>query len=311
MLVRGSIVLLIIALIGGIWFYGQVLKEDRVPETAGPPLSMPLDPAKTLPPASPTAVPLASPEPDVVRLLENAMSTSAAEQTYHFVMERTVSAQASAAEPTMNISVTGQHHAPDRIKGTVVLFSAGESATFDFIIIGNALYLRNHKESTWQQQDLESLAAQIIFENALLPVVQFSRETPSNPILVGEPQLHGLEVYHLRGVVLGNSEREHRPAAGTIDFWISKEDERIYRIKSEIEAARDDDLAGTDRSQLQIDYAAYGTPVLIAAPQLAEAGTFQPIDALISAIDRGTVPGRAGEPSSPSRVAHSDLLQQQ
>ena len=283
MLAKGSLLLLLVMLIGAIAFAVLSLQDDGATAPAGLPLTKPIAQAPKAP--LETAVPAqqASPQPDATQLLAKAMSTSAAERTFHFVLDKSVAALPDAPDSAMQIAVTGQFHAPDRIEGSVVLSTSADSAAIDFIIIDSAVYVRDHEDGAWQQPDIETLIAQLILDNASLAVRQFSQGAPSNPIVVDEPLLYGLPVYHVRGVLLGESEREQRPSAGTIDFWISKEDNRIYRIKS------DSDSPGSGKVQLQVDYAAFGTPVLIAAPRLAD----------------------AGNAADPLRVADSDLLQEQ
>lgn len=311
MIAKGSLLLFLIVLFIAAGLYQLAELDGRIPPPVHAPLSKPIEPAVTTPPTAITPQPPPV-QPNAARLLSKALSMSAAERTFHFVMDRQVPGMDDDQEIALRISVTGQYHAPDSLEGTIVLFSSSENSTVDFIVIGDSLYLRDHPDGVWQQPDSGSLIAQTLFENAVLPLAQFSAEELSSPVLVGESLLHGLPVYHVRSLVLRDADEvEQRMGAGTKNFWISKEDHCIYRIKSEMKVAGDDLLPGGGVSTIQIDYAAYGTPVLIAKPLLVKAKDFDPPEGVLGDIGHEDSPGLPGATSAPLRVVDRDLPQEQ
>ena len=222
------------------------------------------------------ATPQASLETDVNEILTKALSMMANVGTFHFVMDRDFFSEHEAEDLAMHIPVSGKFNAPDRVQGTIILSANEKSAILDFIIIGEELFLREKNSDTWQMIDWQSRAAQVVRENAYLPLEQFSPENFYEPVLVGEARLGGLPVYHIRSASGTLVEGQSQPDTNSIDLWIGKENHLIYRIISETGMGDPADLAINGRSRVQVDYASFGEPVLIVAPQVDTSGGFRP-----------------------------------
>jgi hypothetical protein len=223
-----------------------------------------------------TSTPEAPPGPDINAIITQALSVMANVGTFHFIMDRQFISQQGADELTVQIPVRGKFNAPDSIQGTIIVSSKNHSLILDFIIIGEELYLREQNSDYWQAMDWQSNAAQVVRENAYLPLQQLSIDNFHEPVLVGEAILGGLPVYHLRSEFISPSEGVVNPAGKSIDFWIGKEDHLIYRVLSETTHGDGEEVALNSHSKIQVDYARFGEPVLIVAPQVDTSGGFRP-----------------------------------
>jgi hypothetical protein len=191
-------------------------------------------------------------------------------------MDRRFISQQGADELMVQIPVRGKFNAPDNIQGTIIVSSNNQSLALDFIIIGEELYLREQNSDYWQMLDWQSNAAQVVRENAYLPLQHLSIDNFHEPVLVGEALLGGLPVYHVRSEFISPGEGAAKPSGKSIDFWIGKEDYLIYRVLSESTHGDGEEVPLTSHSKIQVDYARFGEPVLIVAPQVDTSGGFRP-----------------------------------
>jgi hypothetical protein len=223
--------------------------------------------------------------------------------TFHFIMDRQFISHQGADELTVQIPVRGKFNAPDSLQGTILVSSNNQSVVLDFIIIGEELYLREENSDSWQALDWQSNAAQVVRENAYLPIQQISIDNFHEPVLIGEALLGGMPVYHVRSEFISPVEGMANPAGKSIDFWIGKEDHLIYRVLSETTHGEGEEVALNSHSKIQVDYARFGEPVLIVAPQVDTSGGFRPTGSYPSLDQLNS------SPAGPESISPNDQIE--
>lgn len=245
-------------------------------------------------PVEPTATPIPALDPQAEAIVAEAMAEMAGAGTFHYAMSRQLANDPSAPDLLLHIPVSGKYHAPDRVQGSITFSSAMETAAFDFIIIGDDLYLSEPSGGQWQQLSEHEAVAQLIRENALLPLAHLSADNLHDSVLVADVLLAGVPLYHVRSKV-GKIAAEGQPSASTnsIDLWIGREDHYIHRAVLQTAAAGEEGAAGSGSSTTQVDYTGFGKPVMIVAPLAPEPSVYRPVDSYPMAVPQEESPERA------------------
>ncbi len=247
-------------------------------------------------PAAPTATPIRPLDPEADGIVARAMAKMAEAGTFHYAMDRQLAHDPAAPDLLLHIPVSARYHAPDRLQGSISFSSAAEEAAFDFIIIGDDLYLREPPDGQWQQMRDGEAAAQMIRENALLPLTHLSADKLHDSEMIADVLLAGVAVHHVRSKMGRKAaEGDLSAGAGSVDLWIGKADHYVHRAILRTTATTELGLIDSGSSTAEVDYSGFGTPVMIVAPLIPEASGFRPIDAY-------PIPGAILEEDSPNQT---------
>lgn len=182
----------------------------------------------------PTPTPVrAQPTPVGVRLselLEDSLAATVQEESYHLVIDARIGFRAGGLRGSMPfVAFEGDVQNPDRMAGNMSLSLLGTSMELDVIVIGDTAYALNPEFGVWE----ESLKSAIV----LFPPEDFLLTDPSeieDLIFIGEEELDGIQVYHLRGglpaLALDGSE-----SLSQVDYWVGVDSPRLRQVTQVIE----------------------------------------------------------------------------
>lgn len=201
------------------------------PTQTNTPMPTPVPPTATpTVKASTTPIPLAlSPE----AMLETALAAMAEVETYHFEMIMQISMTSGGITIDIPISYIGDAKAPDRQQGILNMEAFGISIEQEVIIIGETAYTKDPETGQWE---MGTVADAVPFT----PDTFVGTDTVEMDelVLIGEEDIEGIPVYHLKGTAsnqaLGLASGE---AEGVLqaDYLIGFEDWRIRQIAIEME----------------------------------------------------------------------------
>ena len=177
-----------------------------------------------------------------------------------------------ASVPDLGISIAGDFQTPDRSHLTMGISSGGISITLEIIVIGEESYVKSPFADAWES-NLENLTP---FENVLdfgAFNTDFDPEVVEGFNLVGEEQLDGEHVYHLKGTVSGEAladlldDLQVGDGKGEVEYWIGVQDFLVRKTAIQAELSADDGGTNALKMQIVMTLSDYGKPVDIQAPE--------------------------------------------
>lgn len=195
-------------------------------------------------------------------------------ESFRFELESTVSTSTDDSDVGLPISFTGDYQAPDRIRGRLSLSLGFFSIDMEAIAIGDTTYITNLESGEWEVSSDLGFGVPNPAELAVPGGVALEGLT-----LVGEEDLDGSRVYHLKGAPPAGIFGETSDDADA-DFWIGVDDLRIRQITAKGEVSFGDsgglglpfggaDLSGFATITLTVKFSDYNEPVVIEAPKIS------------------------------------------
>ena len=234
-------------------------------------------PAPTVTP-TPTPSPTPAPKPILVSAEELFNASTAAMldvDSLHFDTDALLNLEVQQGV-TLEIpaSVTGDFQSPDRVKGSLSLTLAFITIQSQFIGIGNTIYMTHPETGEW----LVFTGGSSFIQNPRdLIGVQASRL--KDLTLVGEEELDGARLYHLKATALAGT---FRGTVGEfeVSFWIGIDDGLLAKVavEGELDFGEDDPffggiLTGTGTLTLTANFSDFGKSVSIEPPEVEPAPT--------------------------------------
>ena len=245
------------------------------PEPTATPTTAPTATATTPPTVTPTPEPSPTPTPLSVEALAEATYTAmGALETAHIEGHVTMTARVTGEEEgTFEMSMVGDYQAPDRTRLSVSLTFKGNDFEADYISIANETYIQVPGTDIWQvSESLDGLD--------LRETLRFDPEGMENLVLVGEEELNGEKVYHLRGSLASAVGGLLNFVPGALvgmtplgevvveaEFWIGVGDFLVRRTIQNIAIELFSDF-GELNLELDMRLSDYGDPVDIQAPDV-------------------------------------------
>ena len=247
--------------------------DDPEPTTA--PTTAPTATATTPPTVTPTPEPSPTPTPlSVEALAEATYAAMGALETAHIEGHITMTARVTGEEEgTFEISMVGDYQAPDRTRLSVSLTFKGNDFEADYISIANETYIQVPGTDIWQvSESLDGLD--------LRETLRFAPEGMENVALIGEEELGGEKVYHLRGSLASDAGGLLNFVPGElvgmtplgevvveVEFWIGVGDFLVRRTIQNIDIELFSDI-GELNLEFDMRLSDYGDPVDIEAPDV-------------------------------------------
>ena len=259
-------------------------------QTASAPTPAPTAAPTVTPTPSPTPTPVPSPTPAPTatatpapvisgnatgglspqQIMEMALAAMTEVESFHFELESTVSTSTDDADVGLPISFIGDYQAPDRIRGKLSLSLGFFSIEMETIAIGDTTYITNLDSGEWEVSSGLGFGVPNPAELAVPGGVSLEGLT-----LVGEEDLDGIRVYHLKGAAPASIFGDASDAEA--DFWIGVDDLRIRKVTAKGEVSFGDsgglglpfggaDLSGFATISLTVKFSDYDEPVVIEAP---------------------------------------------
>ena len=176
------------------------------------------DPEPTAAPTTATTATVTTPEPSptpvsVEALVEATAASMRALESAHIEGHITMTARVTGEEGTVEMSMVGDYQAPDRTRLTVSLTMEGNDSQADYTTIANETYIQVQGTDVWQVCDSSDGLN-------LRETLRFDPEGMENLVLIGEEELDGEKVYHLRGFLAGDAGGLLNSAPGAL-VWMT------------------------------------------------------------------------------------------
>ena len=237
-----------------------------------------------------------------VEALAEASAASMRElKSAHIEADITTTARATGEEEgSIEMRVTGDYQSPDRTRLSISLTFRGNDFVADYITIANETYIQvpgtdiSQVSDSWDGLDLRE-------------TLRFDPDSMENLVLIGEEELDGEKVYHLKGSLASDAEGLLNSVPGSlvmvipiggvlvgVEFWIGVEDFLVRRTIQNIDIELSSDMGKGGELSLELDMrlSDYGKSVDIQAPDMeSTSGT--------EASESQAVPA----PATPSHVA--------
>ena len=242
------------------------------------------DPEPTAAPTTATTATVTTPEPSpkpvsVEALGEATAASMRALESAHIEGHITMTARVTGEEGTVEMSMLGDYQAPDRTRLSVSLTMEGNDFQADYTTIANETYIQVQGTDVWQVSDSSDGLD-------LRETLRFDPEGVENLVLIGEEELDGEKVYHLRGFLAGDAGGLLNSAPGAlvwmtplgevvveVELWIGIGDFLVRRTVQYIDIELSSDITEGGELNLKLDMrlSDYGDPVDIQAPDVESA----------------------------------------
>ena len=248
-------------------------------EPAATPSTVPPSTVTAEPTVTSTKDPIPTPTPlSVERVVEATAASMRALKSAHIEADITRTGRAAGEEEgTVEMSMTGDYQAPDRPRLRTRFTIEGNDFGADYITIANETYIHVLNTDIWEVTDTT--------DGLDLPeTIRFDPEDTENLVLIGEEELDGEKVYHLKGIlasdaggllnsVVHGSWFMVTPMGEVIveaEFWVGVEDFLIRRIiqNTHIELSADTGERGELSLELDMRLSDYGKSMDIQAPDI-------------------------------------------
>ena len=245
----------------------EIATQTAAAWTATPTQANTPTPTPVPPTATPTVAPSKTPTPALLSpeaILETALATMAEVETYHFDMIMQISMISGGITIDVPLSYIGDVKTPDRQQGILTMELFGVSIESEVIIIGETSYTKDPETGQWAIGTADDVVP-------FTPDSFVGTDTAEldDLVLIGEEDLEGTSVYHLRGTI---STQEVEVAIGEaegvlqVDYLIGLEDWRIRQIAIEMELIEE----GGDPEKISLTanmkFSDYNREVVIEAP---------------------------------------------
>ena len=249
------------------------------PEPTATPSTVPPSTVTAEPTVTSTKDPIPTPTPlSVERVVEATAASMRALKSAHSEADITRTGRAAGEEEgTVEMSMTGDYQAPDRTRLRTRFTIEGNDFGADYITIANETYIHVLNTDIWEVTDTT--------DGLDLPeTIRFDPEDTENLVLIGEEELDGEKVYHLKEIlasdaggllnsVVHGSWFMVTPMGEVIveaEFWVGVEDFLIRRIiqNTHIELSADTGERGELSLELDMRLSDYGKSMDIQAPDM-------------------------------------------
>ena len=242
------------------------------------PTAVPTATATTAPTVTPTPEPRPTPTPLTVEaLVEATYAAMGALESAHIEGRITMTARDTGEEEgTVEMSMVGDYQAPDRARLSVSLTMEGNDFEADYTTIANETYIRFPGIDIWQVSDSSDGLD-------LRETLRFDPDGMENLVLIGEEELDGEKVYHLRGFLASDAGGLLNSVPGAlvgmtplgevvveVEFWIGVGDFLVRRTIQNIDIELSSGIGEGGELNLELDMrlSDYGGPVDIQAPDV-------------------------------------------
>ena len=238
------------------------------------------DPEPTAAPTTATTPIVITPEPSptpvsVEALVEATYAAMGSLESAHIEGHITMMARITGEEEgKVQMSMVGDYQAPDRTRLSVSLTIAGNRFEADYISIADETYIQVPGTAICQVSDSSDGLD-------LRETLRFDPEGMENLGLIGEEELYGEKVYHLRGFLASDAGELLNSVPGAlvemtplgevvveVSFWIGVGDFRVRRTIQNIDIELSSNISEGDDLNLELDMrlSDYNEPVDIQAP---------------------------------------------
>ena len=248
------------------------------PEPTATPSTVPPSTVTTAPTVTSTKDSAPTPMPLSVEAVAEATAASMrALKSAHIEADIKATARATGEEEgTVEMSMTGDYQAPDRTRLSISLTIQGNVFEANYITIANKTYIQILDTDIWQVSDSSDGLD-------LRETLRFDPDGMENLALVGEGELDGEDVYHLKGFLASDAGGLLNSVPGSlvivtpmgevivgVEFWIGVEDFLVRRTIQNIymELSSDTGEGGELSLELDMRLSNYGDSVDIKAPNM-------------------------------------------
>ena len=248
------------------------------PEPTATPTTAPTATATAPPTITPTPEPSPTPTPlSVEAVVEATAASMRALESAHIEGHITMTARVTGEEEgTVEMSMVGDYQAPDRTRLSVSLTIEENDFEADYTSIANETYIQVPGADIWQVSESSDGLD-------LRETLRFDPKGMENLALIGEEELGGEKVYHLRGFLAGDAGGLVNSVPGglvgmtplggvvvEVEFWIGVGDFLVRRTIQNIDIELSSDISegGELRLELDMRLSDYGGPVDIQAPDV-------------------------------------------
>ena len=257
------------------------------PEPTATPSALPSATATAAPTVTPTKDPSPTPTPLSVEALVEATAASMwADSSARIEADITGTIRVTGEEEgageegaTLEMSMVGDYQAPDRTRLNISLTIEGDDLEADYISIANETYVHVPLIDIWKVSEPSDGID-------LREILRLDPEGMKNLALIGEEELDGEKVYHLKGSLAGDAggllNSVHRALAGVTllgevvveaEFWIGAGDFLVRRTIQNVDVELSSDIGEGGELHLELDMRVsdHGDPVDIQAPDVESA----------------------------------------
>ena len=184
-----------------------------------------------------------------------------------------------------SLSMAGDFQSPDRQQFTTIVNSGSGSVEFDVIAIGTDLYTRSANTGRWKASPPSSRPPETLLDPRAL-LLDLDPVIAQGPTLLGQEDLNGQRVYHLKAVMSGKALAEAldlQPSGswkGDVEIWVGVNDFLIRKSLIQIESPVDTRsfTAGANpiTTRVMMSLSDFGKTVDIQAPQVQIPGAAKP-----------------------------------
>ena len=248
------------------------------PEPTATPSIVPPSTVTTAPTVTSTKDSAPTPTPLSVEAVAEATAASMrALKSARIEADITTTARATGEEEgTVEMSMTGDYQAQDRTRLSISLTIQGNVFEADYITIANETYIQVLETDIWQVSDSSDGLD-------LRETLRFDPDGMENLVLIGEGELDGENVYHLKGLLASDAGGLLNSVPGSlamvtpmgevivgVEFWIGVEDFLVRRTIQDIymELSSDTGEGGELSLELDMRLSGYDDSVDIQAPNM-------------------------------------------